>query len=178
MLKQLFKIENDILTIVKNATDKGEIKSMFIDYHAPIVERLWFPYEDMRIYLHKIHSCNESLDALFHPHPWESAVRILKGSYETGIGHSSTNEMPAIDCKLIVHQGTCYEMTEKDGWHYVKPWSPYVYSLMITRNKFNRAMPIEPDKKFRELTHLEMIDIIMVFNHYYTVVANKNSPIV
>ncbi len=166
MLQKLFEVEEKIMKLFYDNYDV-ETKSMYIDYHPPVVERVWFQYEEYRVYLHKIHKCNESNEALFHPHPWKSAIRIIKGSYEMGVGHSATNKVPPIDCKLILSEGSCYEMTEENGWHYVNPISDYVYSLMITGERSTRPMPVEPDKKFRELTFEEYCDIFKVGKLFY-----------
>lgn len=164
MLNKLFEIEKELPTILRNAEFK--MASMFIDYHPPIVERIWFQFNKYRVLLHKIHQA-EMCDPLFHPHPRESAVRLIKGSYKMGIGHSPSDEIPPIDCYLHLAPGTCYEMSEPDGWHYVNPIDDYVYSLMITGEKFARKMPLEPDKPFRELTETEILDIMAVFKNYY-----------
>ena len=160
MLNVLFTIEKNLPEILKTGEANGLIKTMYIDSHPPIVERIWMPYGDLRIYLHRIHPCNESIDALFHPHPWKSAIKILSGTYEMGVGHSATNEIPKIDCKSILPTGSYYEMTEEDGWHYVNPLNGPVISLMITGERFSRKMPIEPEKKFRELTIEEKINLL------------------
>ncbi len=169
MLNSLFELEKNIQEIIFSRIPNMEFKSMYIDYHPPIVERMWFQYGEIRVCLHRIHKCNEATDALFHPHPWKSAVRIIKGSYEMGVGHSETNEMPVIDCHGVFPAGTCYQMIEPHAWHYVNPTSDYVYSLMITGEKYEREMPVvpEPDKKFRSLTVEEQNHILDVFKECY-----------
>lgn len=177
MIKKLLEVEKIIYDRLEKIRVKhpyeisyGEIayKSMYIDYHPPVVERIWFQEGDLRVYLHKIHKCeNESVEALFHLHPWKSAVRIIEGGYEMGIGHSKTNETPVVDCKLFLTNGCAYEMIEPDGWHYVKPLQNYSYSLMVTGERNTRQMPVEPDKKFRELTVNEILDILQKFKSCY-----------
>src|SRR5579859_3417320 len=49
--------------------------SLMIDDEEPNVERLWMPYGEGRLFLHRIHPCAEG-KALFHPHAWPSAGRI------------------------------------------------------------------------------------------------------
>lgn len=163
MIDILLKIENDLKSLIENL----ELKSMHIDYHPPFVNRIWFQHEDYRVYLHKIFPCIENYHALYHPHPWKSAIRILKGKYEMGIGNSSTDSIPTIDCKLIVSSGTIYEMIEKDGWHYVNPISEPSFSLMVTGEKYDRKMPILPEKRFRSLNNDESAEILDVFKTYY-----------
>ena len=164
MIELLHKVESSLTKILyRNA---GNIKTMYIDYHKPYVSRIWF-YDkelDCRVFLHKIEMCNEPKEALYHPHKWDSAIRIINGQYEMGVGHSVTNETPVTDCKLFLKRGSSYEMTEKDGWHYVAPIGGCVYTLMVIPNKLNgREMPIEPDKKFRKLFRYEVQDILYTF---------------
>lgn len=168
MIELLHKIEKSLADILyRNA---GNIKTMYIDYHKPYVSRIWFidTETNCRVFLHKIEPCTESKEALYHPHPWDSAMRIVKGEYEMGVGHSETNEIPKTDCKLILRAGACYEMTEKHGWHYVSPVNGCAYTLMITPNKLNgREAPIEPKKTFRKLTSKEVEDMFYVFSEEY-----------
>jgi len=165
MLDKLLQIEKEVLPELLN--NESLWKSMYIDYHPPVVARLWTQYENVRIYLHKIYPCQSSIEALFHPHPWESAIRILNGKYEMGVGHSATDEIPKIDCRLILPVHSTYEMKEMDGWHYVNPIKNPVYSLMVTGNRFSRKMPVEPDKNFRELTEQEKTEIFDEVKFYY-----------
>lgn len=163
MLQVLYTVEKQLDFLLKNA----QTKSMYIDYHQPYVSRIWFDFNQFRVSLHKIEPSDGLEDVLFHPHPWQSAIRILRGSYEMGIGHSETLEVPKVDCKIILPAGACYEMTEKDEWHYVNPiWTPS-YSLMVSGPPTGREMPVEPDKEFRELTDKEYHDIMDVVNEYY-----------
>lgn len=156
MLEVLKRIEIKLPELISTVP----FQSMYIDYHPPTVERVWFQHEEYRVYLHKIHPTELSTDALFHPHPWKSAIKIVKGMYEMGIGHSSADEIPKIDCKLILPENSYYEMTEDDGWHYVSPIANPVYSIMVTGERSSRKMPIEPNKNFRTLTEEEIEDVI------------------
>lgn len=157
MIDVLNHVEENLIDILN--IKAPEFKTMYIDYHKPFVSRIWFQYEEYRVFLHKIEPCNESKEALYHPHKWESAMRILRGEYEMGVGHSETNEIPKTDCKLFLRAGSSYEMTEKDGWHYVCPKQD-VYTLMVTGKLNDRKMPVEPSKKFRKLTVEETLDIL------------------
>ncbi len=171
MLETLYKVENNLIELLYKNTDK--IQTMYIDYHKPFVSRIWFKDEenDCRVFLHKIEPCKESMEALYHPHKWDSAVRIINGEYEMGIGHSSTNEAPKTDCKLILGNGSCYEMIEKDAWHYVSP-KYNTYSLMVTGKLNGREMPIEPEFAFRKLSRNEVADILYTFQEYCAVYKN------
>ncbi|MBI4090989.1 MAG: hypothetical protein HY422_03110 [Candidatus Komeilibacteria bacterium] len=106
-------------------------KSVNIDYHPPRVERLWRQWGQYRIYLHCIHTCRAS-EALFHPHPWPSAMTILKGTYEMAIGYGTGLEIPPIAALVITGPGTRYEMTDKDAWHYVRPLVGTAMTVMVT----------------------------------------------
>ena len=46
------------------------------------------PWRDCRIYLHRIYPCAPG-EALFHPHLWPSAMRILSGEYEMAVGYGA-----------------------------------------------------------------------------------------
>lgn len=159
MLELLYKVEDSLIELLYKNVDS--IKTMYIDYHKPYVSRIWFidKENDCRVFIHKIEPCNESSEALYHPHKWDSAVRIISGEYEMGVGHSETDEIPKTDCVLVLGAGACYCMPEKDGWHYVSPKVPTI-TIMVIPNKLNgRKMPVEPDKKFRKLTRKEVCDI-------------------
>ena len=163
MLNLLHSVEQSLENLLRTQ----EIHSMYIDYHPPVVSRIWFQHGEYRVYLHKIEPCGDSADALYHPHPWQSAIRIIRGSYEMGVGHSATDEIPVTDCRLILPAGTQYEMIEEDAWHYVNPLNEPVYSLMVTGKLSSRKMPVEPKRQFRALERAEINDILDVFKGYY-----------
>jgi hypothetical protein len=151
MIKILNIVELNINSLVKTS----KLNTMYIDYHKPYVKRIWFQFVDYRVYLHKIEPCNEPLEALYHPHPWKSIIRIL-------------NEYPKTVCKLVLPAGTVYEMTDPNGWHYVSPVHEPVYSLMITGERYGREMPLMPNKEFRELEESEILDILREVKFYYS----------
>lgn len=168
MLDKLFEVEAALLRRPKEFLKKYKLHTMFIDYHEPFVERIWFQYDkESRAYFHKIHPCTAEDSALFHPHPWESAIRIMKGGYEMGVGHSKTKKIPKVDCKLFLQDYTSYEMIEKDAWHYVRPIDRPSYSIMVTGKLTGRIMPVEPEKKFRELKKSEIKDILDIVYKFY-----------
>ncbi len=168
MLHILKEIKRCLPALLEQYAAKGLVKTMMIDYHQPFVKRIWFEHKGYRVFLHKIiYTVTETNeDALFHPHRWHSAMEILKGSYEMGIGHSATNDVPPIDCKIILPEGSVYEMVEKDAWHYVKPTDPKgCFTLMVAGGLNGRKeMPIESDKVFRPLRALEVYEILRAFN--------------
>jgi len=137
---------------------RDEWQSVHVTYHPPRVERLWIQHGSFRVFLHRIHPCRES-DALFHPHPWPSAVRVVSGRYEMGVAGTAfdpdTDAMtdpPAWDtqsAKIILVPGSEYEMTERQGWHYVRPIDGPSDSVMVTGPPYDPPveMPSAPTEK-------------------------------
>ena len=93
MLEILKIVEEDMPGILASSDDW---KSIYVDYEHPHVERVWREYTindiQYRIYLHRIHPPEGK--ALYHPHPWPSAISVLDGSYETGIGYGHNSNTP------------------------------------------------------------------------------------
>lgn len=120
---------------------QNDWNSLYIDYHPPIVERLWRTFEDKRISLHCIHPC-EAHQALFHPHPWPSAMRVLQGEYEMAVGFGPGDTPPPHASRIIAEGGRfSYEMTHPDAWHYVRPIQHPVYTVMVTGAPWSRSAP-------------------------------------
>ncbi len=143
-------------------------QSMYINYHQPYVMRLWRPWgNDLRIYLHKIYPCTRD-KALLHPHPWPSAMKVVSGQYEMGVGYGAGNEAPKIASTLTLPAGATYEMTDPDAWHYVRPIGGPAYSLMITGRPWNRESP-GSGLETRRLTDEEILSMATVFRHVYGV---------
>lgn len=127
--------------------------SVLIDYHPPTVERIWRDWGDYRVFLHRIHPCNPG-EALFHPHPWFSAVRIVSGTYEMAVGYGEGNFAPPIATTIRLTAGSEYEMVELNGWHSVRPISVPSLSLMVASKPNGREAP-RSDKKLGELPNLQ-----------------------
>src|SRR5262245_50787575 len=115
MLKVLAALERELPGLLR---DEEGWRSVLIAYHPPTVERLWRSWNDYRVYLHRIHPCARE-EALFHPHPWPSAMRILSGEYEMAVGFGPGQEPPPVATLLIASGEFRYEMTHPDAWHYV-----------------------------------------------------------
>ena len=124
---------------------------MRIDYHPPFVDRAWRPWRDGRLSIHRIHPCAPA-DALFHPHPWPSAMRILAGRYAMNLGYGAGIVPPPVAARVIVTAGTSYEMTDRDAWHDVRPLDGPVLTIMLSGTPWQRAMPVEPVVPQRALT--------------------------
>jgi len=124
-------------------------KSVYVDYEPPFVERLWYQLDaDHRLFLHHIAPCNVG-ESLWHPHPWPSIVKVMRGSgYEHGIGYDTTGQGSCpIGMVQVVHGEMTYEMSDPHAWHYVRPLWPS-WSLMITGKPFENPSPgyIKPTK--------------------------------
>lgn len=113
----------------------GIWESLDIDYIPPKVERIWTQYNsEYRLMIHKIYPCEEK-DALFHPHPWKSAVRVLpigNGTYKHNIGTLSEDGLPEILCTTeVTGGGMYYEMLDKFSCHSVIPINEPIYTIML-----------------------------------------------
>jgi hypothetical protein len=80
-------------------------------------------------------------EALFHPHPWPSAMRILEGTYEMAVGHGAGSTAPPIAARIIASGDFRYEMTDPDAWHYVRPIGRPSLSIMVTGKPWPRVSP-------------------------------------
>ncbi|MBI4433185.1 hypothetical protein HY632_00275 [Candidatus Uhrbacteria bacterium] len=116
-------------------------ETLDINYHPPRVERLFRPWGDgMRLALHCIHPCTAA-EALFHPHPWPSAVDLLEGSYLMPMGAGPDEAPPPIIATLELTAGAQYTMAHPDGWHAVAPIARPAYSVMLMGKPWDRWSP-------------------------------------
>jgi len=113
--------------------------SLDITYHPPRVERLWTQWGEYRILLHVIHPCDDG-EALFHPHPWPSAMYIVNGQYEMKVAAQIGDAIPSLRedairgetlTRALFGKGSQYEMVEPKGWHSVRPLNGPAYSIMV-----------------------------------------------
>ncbi len=158
MLEQLYQLEKELPTHLQ---DESSWNSLYVDYHKPYVKRLWKSVGDYRIFLHQIFPC-EKAESLLHPHPWPSAMKVVGGIYEMGVGYSETNELPVIASTLILPVNSYYEMADINAWHYVRPLDKPSFSLMITGKPWKRESP-KSDYKMRELHEDEKR---IIFDHF------------
>lgn len=139
MLAHLQYLEENMLAAMLAEDNLWE--SVFVDYHAPFVERLWtavaiegVPY---RVFLHRILACPEA-KPLYHPHPWPSAMKVLAGGYRMHVGHGAGMAEPSVSMTLSLAPGSTYEMTHPDAWHAVQPEAAPSFSLMLTGTPWSR----------------------------------------
>jgi hypothetical protein len=162
MFEVLQEVESELPALLR---DDSLWKSVFIDYHPPTVERLWLPWRDYRVCLHRIHPCAPG-EALFHPHPWPSVMRILSGEYEMAVGYGQGESPPPVAALMIAAGDFRYEMTDPDAWHYVRPLRLPTMSLMITGRPWARPAPTA-SKQLRPLRPEQCADIFAFFRERY-----------
>ena len=161
MLEILKKAEDALPALLK---DEGKWAGLYVDYHPPIVERLWTQWEDYRISLHFIYPC-ERKDALFHPHPWPSAMKICFGDYEMAMGYGAGEKTPPVAMTINLHTGDVYEMTHPDTWHYVRPLFGPSMSIMVTGKPWDRWAP--SGKKLVPLSEKQRRRLFNYFQGFY-----------
>lgn len=138
--------------------------SLDVNYEPPRVERLWMDLDGHRVYLHRIHPCEK---ALYHPHPWPSAIKIVSGSYEMGVGYGVGDAVPPEAARVRLAAGSSYVMVEPDGWHYVRPLGPDPsLSLMVTGERWQRWSP-KPNFKLHELSPEDRLGLLASFKSHY-----------
>jgi hypothetical protein len=162
MLQVLHAVETALPELLK---DEAGWNSLLVDYHTPFVERLWREWNGYRIYLHRIHPC-EPGEALFHPHPWASAMRVLAGTYEMALGYGTGETEPPIGSLDILYAGSEYEMIDPNDWHYVRPLLVPTMSLMVTDKPWNRLSP-KSEKPLNPLAEKPRKEILNFFREEY-----------
>lgn len=178
MIDTLKEIERDKLPALLQ--DPMAWKTLLIDYYPPTVRRLWTTVGDYRLYLHEIFPCKQE-EALYHPHPWSSAMHILpmgSGIYEMGVSYSDENENMSQDRDTLAHHlkevvrlemrgDIYYEMTNKNGWHYVHPITWPVYTVMLTSKPWDDRTVIKSPEPLKEFDNETKLDIMRKFKLVY-----------
>jgi hypothetical protein len=172
MLDVLYDVEKELPHLL---ADENAWHSLYVDYHPPIVERLWLPWHEYRIALHRIHPCARE-EALFHPHPWPSAMRVLAGEYEMAVGYGLDGQAPPIAALLIATGDLRYEMTDPNTWHYVRPIGAPTLSLMVTGKPWNPAAP-KSHPELRALTAAEKAVLFDFFRQRYPQMNGRGSDV-
>lgn len=162
MLDVLHNLEKTLPELLKKPE---KWHSLFINYHPPFVERLWHQAGEYRICLHRISSC-ASKEALFHTHPWASAIRVLRGTYEMGVGYTKNSGPPPVAAKIMLQAGNTYEMTDPNGWHYVRPLTDNTLSVMVI------GQPWKPERSrkrlnFQPLSGTAVRELLCEFSAFY-----------
>jgi hypothetical protein len=162
MLDVLVAVEKDLPRLLLN---EASWSGLFIDYHPPTVERLWTPWREFRVSLHRIFPCKPG-EALFHPHPWPSAMRILEGEYEMAVGYGKGESTPPVAALMVARGDFRYEMTDPDAWHYVRPLGGPSLSVMVTGKPWDRPAP-RSGKPLVPLTEAQRAELFRLFRGYY-----------
>jgi hypothetical protein len=162
MLDILSQVEQVLPELLQ---DEGAWQSLYVDYHPPMVERLWRPWDQYRVFLHRIHPC-EREQALFHPHPWPSAMRVLEGEYEMAVGFGPGMETPPVAALMVARGDFRYEMTHPDSWHYVRPLERPTLSVMITGKPWAREAP-RSGKRLQPLPADQVTELLGRFRALY-----------
>lgn len=168
MIDKLKQIEDKMLLDLLSKPDQW--KTLLVDYHPPMVERCWAQIGNYRIFIHFIHKC-ETSDALFHPHPWPSAMHVLTGKYEMGLGFGPGLVKPEKMCTILTENGGLYyDMTHLDGWHYVRPVEGVCATVMLTGKPWERE-EIKSDEPLKPLDNGRKMIMLEWFSEYY---RNRN----
>jgi hypothetical protein len=162
MLDVLYAVESELPALLE---ERGAWKSLYVDYHPPTVERLWMDWREFRVSLHRIHPCRPG-EALFHPHPWPSAMRILSGEYEMAVGYGKGDTLPPVAALMIAAGDFRYEMTDPDAWHYVRPIGGPTMSLMVTGKPWERWSP-KSDRTLHPLGEAQCDELLRFFRAWY-----------
>lgn len=175
MLKVLHEVEGELPRLLESIAGWH---SLDINYHPPRVERLWRQYGDHRIYLHRIHPCTQD-QALFHAHPWPSAIRLIEGTYEMGLGYAKlvkdSSQLPPIIATIHLLPGVKYEMKHRHGWHYVMPTAESTLSVMVTGPLFSTVAYDKSKEKalrnkpLKPLSEADEGKLLADFRKYYAV---------
>ena len=173
MLKTLTNAELVLPHLLSGLEGAIGWSSLSVDYHKPHVGRLWRPYgEDRRIFLHKIHPCNED-EALFHPHPWPCAARVFipeDAHYQTGFGWADPQgNPPPVSGKAFLENGSAYEMIDPKAWHYVRPVDAPINSLMVTGKPYGgkKQKRFGQERAHKYLSAEQIAELKSVFRQMY-----------
>jgi hypothetical protein len=145
--------------------DESLWRSLYVDYHPPTVERLWAHWREYRAFLHRIHPC-EREQALFHPHPWPSAMRVLEGEYEMAVGFGPGMAEPPIAALMVSRGDFRYEMTHPDSWHYVRRLGGPTLSVMVTGKPWDRESH-KSERPLRPLRAEQVAELLRLFRARY-----------
>jgi hypothetical protein len=167
MLGVLAQVEQALPALLQ---DESVWQSLYVDYHPPTVERLWTSWREHRVYLHRILPC-EREQALFHPHPWPSAMRVLDGEYEMAVGFGAGMEEPPVAALMVSRGDFRYEMTHPDSWHYVRPLREPTLSVMVTGKPWDRESH-RSNKRLQPLRAEQVAELLRLFRARYPSSAN------
>lgn len=146
--------------------DRARWHSLYVDYHAPFVERLWCQLdEENRLMLHRIYPCGPG-EALLHCHPWKSVVRMISGTYEMEIAYDAGEKKPRIATRQKFDAGSIYEMLDLEAYHSVRPIGGPTLSSMLIGKPENIGLP-KPTKLLLPLSKQKEDELFDLFRASY-----------
>jgi hypothetical protein len=173
MLEALYEAERLLPSLL--ATEDGWT-GLFADTEKPNLTRVWRQWGENRISLHVFGPC-ASLEVFPHPHEWDSAIRILEGECEMGMGvlTSHTHRAAGVilpvpeDCfGIVMPPGTAYQMIGSYPWHWVRPTGPHGYaSLMVSGPPLYPQNRVRKNTPSRILTAAQISDQLTRFRRHY-----------
>lgn len=164
MIDNLKQIEDKMLLDLLVKPEKWN--TLLINYFPPIVERCWIQLGNYRLMLHFIHECKPE-DALFHTHRYPSAMHVLNGKYEMGLGFGPGDTPPEKMATILFDNGGYYDMTHIDGWHYVRPVGGPCATVMLTGKLWDREETVKDFPKLGPLNEQRKLTILKWFEEYY-----------
>lgn len=142
-----------------------------IRHEKPYVDRIWLQIGNQyRLCLHKIYPLVDGETAFYHPHPWEFEAFIAKGSYFSNIGCNSTPQerqdltQPPIASRIMLAEGSWYLMDNTNTWHTVEPIANPVYSVVLTKRRWNVKVPRQCHVQNNTMNQEEVTDLLQDFN--------------
>lgn len=156
----------------KGFAHRSNFDSLVINRRKPHTYRA-FCYPDIpelkgtRICLHRFEPCSED-EAFLHPHPWPSAMMILKGQYRMRVGCSpDMASKPVMVMDTVLSAGSVYVMEEPKGWHSVQPITT-CWSIMVNGqpwgDKAHEEAPTTKGKDLQKMTPDELNEHLMKFD--------------
>lgn len=164
MIENLKQIEDKMLLDLLVQPEKWN--TLLINYYPPTVERCWIQLGNYRLLLHFIHECKPE-EALFHTHRYPSAMHVLNGKYEMGLGFGAGTVPPEKMATILFENGGYYDMTHIDGWHYVRPIGGPCATVMLTGKMWDREETVKDYPKLGPLTEQKKLIILKWFEEYY-----------
>jgi hypothetical protein len=111
-----------------NRTDWQGLK---ITRRKPHTYRAFIQFGQYRICLHRFEHCEDG-EALYHPHPWPAAFKILKGGYNMQVGMSTHRDTePVSVASFKMTEGSSYEIISPLTWHAIQPIGGECFTVMI-----------------------------------------------
>lgn len=164
MIEKLQQIEDKKIIELLSKPELWQTK--LVNYFPPTVERCWIQLGNYRLLLHFIHECKAE-EALFHTHRWPSAMHILHGKYEMGLGFGTGEVPPPKMATILFENGGYYDMTHIDGWHYVRPIGGVCATTMLTGPLWDREETAKEFPALGPLTEQRKMVLLNWFLAYY-----------